>query len=1470
MMRQILILFLCTLCFTVTAQTENEWLGGTGGWNVAANWSEGSVPASGEKVIINVPNSVVILGAAVVADICCVEIAANNALNVNGSLSLTTFEWDGIDNAGTLLVNSTGSVDVITTNGNGNEGQGIKNSGLITNNGNIIIGTDEVLRNGIVSTGTFVNNSTIELRDINANGIRINGGTFDNFGTITTPGPVSGSFFLTAGGSSTNEECAVMDSGSQGFSAANLDNKGAIYELSTSSSNIGNNSGVIFNGNGGTFTIGGVNNGLNTTFTDLIYWTGCESNDWKNLDNWISPVPNFALNNSHQHIPDNPMGGNGFPLATTKVNIDNRLTIVAGAEGTIDGPPNDGLENDGVVENFGTLTISNTADMGVVNNATFTNGGVINISGVVNAAFYNGGNHNAGGTLNFTSGISKNAIVNAGGWEGANGEIINISEAGINGIQNSGTFFSRAITDIENVTNVGILNTGTFTFDSGSIDIDNSGVRNIANDAAAVMTIGGVAELENTSSSILNAGQITIESCGVLGISGPMESSNALMNDGQLSSISMSDHIISGAFVNNKFISDQGQHFDEATVTNNGAYITDVTINSGGTYSPYGLGSLSGITLGNSVTEPGSQLLGTVNVSQNSFTAESLAEGTYQGFSTVTIAGCNASAYFINVIIDNTIGDSDGDGVPNDMDNCPNTPNADQANNDGDSEGDSCDEDDDNDGTPDVDDCAPFDENIYPGATCNDSDDCTIDDEYDSDCNCVGVFQDSDNDGTCDADDQCPNSPEPGTACDDGDDCTINDVVVIQQGNCGCLGTFQDTDGDGTCDADDQCPAGPEPGTACNDNDICTVNDVIDANCNCVGTFQDSDDDGTCDADDLCAGGPEPGTSCNDNDACTINDEINANCNCVGTFQDTDGDGTCDADDQCPAGPEPGTPCDDGDPNTLNDQINSNCVCEGTTDPNYCPGLDLSIGSACDDGDHCTVDDTVDSNCNCVGVFQDSDNDGTCDADDLCAGGPEPNNDCDDGDPCTDFDQIDGDCNCIGIFQDLDGDGTCDAEDQCPFGPEPGSPCDDNDECTIDDIVVILQGECGCQGTYVDSDNDGTCDADDVCSDSPEPGTTCDDDDECTAFDVIMEDCTCRGIFQDIDDDGTCDADDVCAFGPEPGTACDDEDVCTVNDEINADCDCVGIFQDTDGDGTCDADDICPDGPDPGTTCDDGNPNTFNDQILEDCTCAGSSDPNFCPGLQLSIGDQCNDGDACTINDVVNSDCNCIGTIKDTDEDGVCDADDNCVDLPNANQADNDNDGDGDECDTDDDNDGVPDSEDNCDFVSNPDQSDIDSDGLGDTCDTDMDGDDVPNAEDNCPAMANPDQLDTDDDGRGDVCDTDDDGDGVADIDDNCPLVANPDQLDTDEDGIGDLCDAVAVTELDLKYELYPNPTTSTITIDLIGTVTITVHDVNGQVIIKQTATDNAVLDLAAYHAGVYLVHMESEGRVAVSRLLKL
>jgi uncharacterized repeat protein (TIGR01451 family) len=55
---------------------------------------------------------------------------------------------------------------------------------------------------------------------------------------------------------------------------------------------------------------------------------------------------------------------------------------------------------------------------------------------------------------------------------------------------------------------------------------------------------------------------------------------------------------------------------------------------------------------------------------------------------------------------------------------------------------------------------------------------------------------------------------------------------------------------------------------------------------------------------------------------------------------------------------------------------------------------------------------------------------------------------------------------------------------------------------------------------------------------------------------------------------------------------------------------------------------------------------------------------------------------------------------RDRDDDGINDGEDNCVDTPNANQADNDQDGQGDACDPDDDNDSIPDAEDPNPFIA--------------------------------------------------------------------------------------------------------------------------------------------------------------------------
>ena len=145
----------------------------------------------------------------------------------------------------------------------------------------------------------------------------------------------------------------------------------------------------------------------------------------------------------------------------------------------------------------------------------------------------------------------------------------------------------------------------------------------------------------------------------------------------------------------------------------------------------------------------------------------------------------------------------------------------------------------------------------------------------------------------------------------------------------------------------------------------------------------------------------------------------------------------------------------------------------------------------------------------------------------------------------------------------------------------------------------------------------------------------------------------------------------------------------------------------------------------------------------------------------------------------------------DRDNDGVPDAQDNCPDHVNAEQADGDGDAVGDACD-------------NCQAVSNPDQADADGDGVGDACQTDpddFDGDGVPDESDNCPDY-NPSQADADGDGIGDLCDPcpvrftpaherDDDADldGVGDACDNCPSTSNSNQLDSDMDRFGDACD---------------------------------------------------------------------------------
>lgn len=137
--------------------------------------------------------------------------------------------------------------------------------------------------------------------------------------------------------------------------------------------------------------------------------------------------------------------------------------------------------------------------------------------------------------------------------------------------------------------------------------------------------------------------------------------------------------------------------------------------------------------------------------------------------------------------------DNDGDGVSNELDNCPDDPNPGQADANGNGLGDACDEpqgvdtdldgladvldsDDDNDGVIDGADPAPLNPNLCGDDNADTCDDCA-------------APPDADGDGACDFGDPCPQDPT--------DNC--EDVQIIND----CNGNPVPTDwlGDGSCDA---------------------------------------------------------------------------------------------------------------------------------------------------------------------------------------------------------------------------------------------------------------------------------------------------------------------------------------------------------------------------------------------------------------------------------------------------------------------------------------------------------------------------------------------------------------------------------------------------------------------------------------------------------------------------------------------
>jgi hypothetical protein len=393
-------------------------------------------------------------------------------------------------------------------------------------------------------------------------------------------------------------------------------------------------------------------------------WTGTTSTDWATGSNWnTNSVPTATDDVSIPALSTQPVisGSTNALAKSVEVAANATLHINSGGVLNIDGSTFRGLGNLGTVTNDGTINMglgSYVNNNGIVNEigGSFTNNGSI-ITGDVG---------NGGRSVIFTS--STGIFTNNGNIDIGPSVAFGLTVLGSGFFVNNGTITNQVSGEAIRIAPQG----------SDLPELQNNGVIN------------------SSGSIFMNTGLFTNTTCAELYAVGfNIAAAEATVNNSGLMSFSnLSGN--NGTWNNMGTIHREAESFTGSPFNNDELIILAITLTEDcGDLSPaFGVGPNLGSTVSIYTDAAATMSAGTYDSGTNTFSPNFiLSSDTYNLF--VKVEDANGCTYILSwnvtVIADDCPTDTDGDGIPDSDDNCPNVFNPDQLDSDGDGIGDACD-----------------------------------------------------------------------------------------------------------------------------------------------------------------------------------------------------------------------------------------------------------------------------------------------------------------------------------------------------------------------------------------------------------------------------------------------------------------------------------------------------------------------------------------------------------------------------------------------------------------------------------------------------------------------------------------------------------------------------------------------------------------------------------------------------------